>query len=336
MNQRTLGIAAAVGALAGARALARRARAYELRDKVVLVTGGSRGLGLVIARELARHGARIAICARDEDELGRAKLDLIERGAHVIAVPCDLTDRTQIARLVTTVRDQLGPIEVLVNNAGVIQVGPMELMTLGDYEQAMHTHFWGPLQLTLAVLPDMRARQAGRIVNITSIGGKIAVPHMLPYTASKFALVGLSEGLREELAKDGIRVTTVVPGLMRTGSPPNALFKGQHRAEYTWFAIGDSLPITSMSADRAARQIIDALVHGDPEVTLSIQAKLATRLHGLVPGAVQRLLGLVNRVLPKPGGIGPASAAGRDSRTPLASSVLTASTERAAARNNEL
>lgn len=327
----------AAGAVAGiaARAIVRRATAWDLRDRVVLITGGSRGLGLVLARKLLARGARVAICARDLDELGRAHSELVELG-EVLAVPCDLTDRVQIANLVDTVHAYLGPIDAVINNAGVIQVGPMELMTLTDYAVAMHTHFWGPLQLALAVLPEMRARRDGRIVNITSIAGKVAVPHLLPYTASKFALVGLSEGMRAELAKDHVRVTTVVPGLMRTGSPANAMFKGKHREEYAWFAIGDSLPITSMRAERAADQIIEAMRHGDPEVVLSIQAKVMAKLHALAPGLAQRALGIVNRLLPSLGGIGPASAKGRDSESAVAPSLLTASSDRAAERNNEL
>src|SRR5918912_3423887 len=129
-------------------------------------------------------------------------------------------------------------------------------MTLEDFEQAMAVHFWGPLYATLAVLPQMRARRDGRIVNISSIGGKVSVPHLVPYSASKFALAGLSDGLRAELSKENVIVTTVCPGLMRTGSPRNATFKGKHRDEYAWFSISDALPLTSMSAERAARQII--------------------------------------------------------------------------------
>ncbi|MEJ7603289.1 MAG: SDR family NAD(P)-dependent oxidoreductase [Kofleriaceae bacterium] len=328
------GIAAGTAALV-ARSVLRRRSAWELDNKVIVVTGGSRGLGLVLARQLLARGARVAICARDLEELGRAHAELVSLG-EVLAVPCDLTDRVEIANLVETVRSQFGPIDAVINNAGVIQVGPMELMTLGDYAVAMQTHFWGPLQLALAVLPEMRARQDGRIVNIASIGGKLAVPHLLPYTASKFALVGLSEGMRAELAKDGIRVTTVVPGLMRTGSPPNALFKGKHREEYAWFAISDSLRATSMDADRAAHQIIEALRHGDAEVVLSIQAKVLTKLHALAPGLTQRALGVVNRMLPSVGGIGVASARGRDSTSAAAPSVLTAASDRASERNNEL
>jgi NAD(P)-dependent dehydrogenase (short-subunit alcohol dehydrogenase family) len=251
-------------------------------------------------------------------------------------MPCDVTDRADVARFVATVRVALGSIDVVINNAGVIDVGPMEHMTTEDYERAMTTHFWGPLNVMLAVVPEMQRRGEGRIVNITSVGGKLAVPHLLPYSASKFALVGLSEGMRAELAKDGIRVTTVVPGLMRTGSPPNAMFKGRHRAEYAWFAISDSLRVTSMDAERAARRIITAMRDGDPEVVLSIQAKLAVKLHALAPGVMQRMFGLVTRLLPAPGGVGTRRVAGRDSASAAAPSFLTRATERAAQRNNEL
>ena len=135
-------------------------------------------------------------------------------------------------------------------------------MTLDDYEQAMAVHFWAPLICTELVLPDMRRRGEGRIVNIASIGGQIGTPHMIPYSASKFALNGLSQSLRAELTKDGVYVTTVCPGFMRTGSPRNAKFKGQHRAEYAWFSIVNSMPLISMNADRAARQIISACRYG--------------------------------------------------------------------------
>ena len=304
--------------------------AYQLEGKVILVTGGSRGLGLVMARQLVAQKARVAICARDPEELARAKRDL----GNVLAVPCDVTQPEQLERLVTEVAHLLGPIDCLINNAGVIQVGPMKHMTIEDYEQAMATHFWAPLRLSLAVLPKMMERGEGRIVNIASIGGKIAVPHLLPYTASKFALVGLSEGMRAELVKDNVRVTTVIPGLMRTGSPPNALFKGRNDAEYAWFAAGDSSHLTSMQAERAARQILSAMRHGRPEITLSVQAKLATRLFALAPGLVQRALALVDRLLPKPGGIGDGNALGYASRRGPA--FLTRASDRASLRNNEI
>jgi NAD(P)-dependent dehydrogenase (short-subunit alcohol dehydrogenase family) len=223
---------AGTGAYLGSRALARSVRRIDLRGRVVLITGGSRGPGMVMAREFARHGARLALCARAPDELQQAVAELQGAGSDVISVPCDVTWRGEVELMVDSVREHFGRIDVLVNNAGVIGVGPIEEMTLADYEEATRTRFWGPLYMALAVLPLMRRQGWGRILNVTSIGGKVAVPHLLPYAASKFALVGFSEGLRAELAKVGIRVTAAVTGLMRTGSPRNATFKGHHRLEY--------------------------------------------------------------------------------------------------------
>ena len=339
-NKQALALAAAgLGGLMIARGLVRRFESkFTLRDKTALITGGSRGLGLILARKLAHEGARIAICARSPEELERARADLIARGADVLAVPCDVTDRAQVNELVRITQNRFGGIDVLINNAGTIQVGPMDVMRLEEYEEAMRIHFWAPLYTTLAVLPEMKRRGEGRIVNITSIGGKISVPHLLPYSASKFALVGLSNGLRAELAKYGITVTTVIPGLMRTGSPRNAKFKGKHRAEYAWFAISDSLPVASMSADRAASQIIAAMARGDAETILSLPAVLAVKFYSLFPEATADILATVNRLMPEADktDLIKGSAKGKDSQSPLAPSILTVLTERAAQRNNEM
>src|SRR5204863_8081878 len=229
-----------------------------------------------------------------------------------------------------------GAIDVLVDNAGIIQVGPLETMTQEDFRRAMNTHFWGPLNTTLAVLPEMRRRKTGRIVNISSIGGRVSIPHLVPYSASKFALVGLSEGLRAELAKDNIIVTTVCPGLMRTGSPRNATFKGRHRAEYAWFSISDALPVFSIQAERAARQIVTACKRGQAELVITTQAVLAVKFRALFPEATADILALANRLLPGPGGIGRKRAKGKESESPLAPSVLTTLSDWAARRNNEV
>jgi NAD(P)-dependent dehydrogenase (short-subunit alcohol dehydrogenase family) len=328
--------AGGLGLLLAARTAMRKWREYDFRDKVALITGGSRGLGLVIARQLLHQGAKVTICARDEAELERARSDLGRNHGQVLTVPCDVTDREQVQAMVRDVQHHFGQIDALINNAGIIQVGPVELMTLDDYAEAMKVHFWGPLYTVLAVLPGMRQRREGRIVNISSIGGKVSMPHLLPYNASKFALVGLSEGLRAELARDHIVVTTVCPGLMRTGSPLNAFFKGQHRAEYTWFSLTDALPLVSQSAERAARQIIAACKRGDAEVVLSLPAKFVTTMQGLFPGYTADLLGLANKLLlPAPGGIGTARLAGKDSASPLSPSWLTRLNDNAAQRNNE-
>lgn len=268
-----------------------------LSGQVALVTGSSRGLGFLLARELAREGCRLVICARDADELERARNELARSGADVLAVPCDIAQRDQVERLVEQTVQRYGSLDVLVNNAGIIQVGPVATMTVEDFEDALGVMFWGGVYATLAALPHLRAGR-GRVVNITSIGGKVSAPHLLPYNCAKFAAVGFSEGLTAELAREGVRVTTVVPGLMRTGSPLNAFFKGRVEREFAWFTIGDSVPGLSMDAERAARRIVAAAKRGRVEVTLTVPAKIGVRVHGLAPGTTTRLLGLVNRLLP--------------------------------------
>jgi NAD(P)-dependent dehydrogenase (short-subunit alcohol dehydrogenase family) len=327
----TTGIAAASVFL-----LTRKRKTYDLDGKTVLITGGSRGLGLAMAREFSKQGSRVAICARDGDEIQRALDDGALAQSGTIGVTCDITDRDSVRKMVDAVRTQLGPIDVLVNNAGVIQVGPSEVMNIADYEEAMKTHFWGPVYAVAEVLPEMRERGEGRIVNISSIGGKVAVPHLLPYSASKFALVGFSEGLHSEVRKDGIVVTTVCPGLMRTGSPRNAIFKGKHRAEYAWFSIMDSLPVFSIHAGRAARQIVSACRQGRAELLVSIQAKLAARMAALFPGLAAEVLAAMNTILPEPGGIGTNRAAGSQSESAWSPSLLTIATEAASVEYNEV
>lgn len=330
-----LGVAAG-GAVALRAALSRHQRKYSLQGKNVLITGGSRGLGLVLAREFYKQGARVALCARNAAELERAQLDLRLWREDVVTVACDVTVKTEVDDMVLAVREKLGPIDVLVNNAGVIAVGPMETMTIEDYQESLDTHFWAALYTTLAVLPQMRERGHGRIVNISSIGGIVSVPHLLPYCTGKFALTGFSEGLRAELLKENIYVTTVCPGLMRTGSAVNAEFKGKHRAEYAFFSVSGSLPVISIDADRAGRQIVAACRRGAAEIVVSLPFKIAARVHGLFPGTTANILGMVNRVLPEPGGIGTRRAPGRASQSVISESFLTRLNRWAAQRNNEV
>lgn len=339
MRTRTLaGIAAGlVASGAVLRSSLRRTRRWNFANRVVLITGGSRGLGLVLARQFANQGARLAIVARDSHELDHACRDLQARGAEVLSIPCDVRDEGSARQAVEAAIRHYGRLDVLVNNAGVIQVAPFENMSREDFEDCMAVHLWGPLNMIQAALPHMRARRQGRIVNISSIGGKVAVPHLVPYSASKFALVGLSDGLRAELAKSGILVTTVCPGLMRTGSPGRAFFKGQHEQEYTWFAISDSLPLLTVSAEHAARSIIKACRYGDAQLVISLPAKAVTLFASVFPNITADMLSLVHRLLPQAAAeSGGRTWTGLESQTAWAPSVLTRLSDRAAARNNEL
>ncbi|MFL5796947.1 MAG: SDR family NAD(P)-dependent oxidoreductase [Actinomycetota bacterium] len=307
------------GAVAGVPALrmlrGARAAATAFEDRTVLVTGASRGLGFAMARRFAELGADLVICGRDAETLETAAHRLrVEGPGSVEAVPADVSRQEDVDRLVQRALDAFGAIDVLVNNAGVVQVGPLEAQTQEDFAEAMDVMFWGVLRPVLAVLPHMRDRGEGRIATVTSIGGRISMPHLLPYCAAKFAAVGLSEGLRAELAPHGISVTTVVPGLMRTGSHLQALFKSRHREEFAWFSLASSLPVVSMDADRAARRIVEAIAVRRAEIVLTPQAKALVRIHGLAPATTARALSLVSRLLPSPDGIGTDRRAGVDSR----------------------
>ena len=292
---------------AGAVYTARR-RASAMRGKVVVVTGGSRGLGLAIARQFGMHGAHLVLAARKPDELQRALGYLQREGAianssTALTVVCDVTQPEDCANLVDRAIERYGRVDVLVNCAGIVNVAPFQDQPLSSFEQAMQVNFFGALHTVQAVLPHLQRQGSGSIVNIASVGGKIAVPHMLPYVASKFALVGLSEGLHAELSGSGVNVTTVCPGLMRTGSHGNAKFGGNSQAEYNWFSLGAMLPGASASAATAARQIYNATVDGAAEITITPQAWLGARLVGLAPGASAGIAGLMTRaLLPKPNG----------------------------------
>ncbi|HEY3444831.1 MAG TPA: SDR family NAD(P)-dependent oxidoreductase [Myxococcales bacterium] len=308
-----------------------RAFAPSLRDHVVIVTGGSRGLGLLIAEEFAALDCRLVLCARDERELEEARVRVGKSGARVLTCAADVTKREDMDRAVDLAISRFGRVDVLVNVAGIIQTGPLEALTRADFEQALDTMFYGPLNAVQAVLPFMRRRRKGRIVNVTSIGGRVAVPHLLPYTCAKFAAVGLSEGLFAELREQGISVTTVVPGLMRTGSAQNALFKGRQELEKAWFALGATLPLTSMSARRAARRIVLAARRREAFVTLSWQAKLLRLIHDLFPTATLHAMSAVARMLPHASGP-TASVRGMDLRVP---GPLEARVDREARETNE-
>lgn len=326
---------AGAGAYVALRSIYRELTKYNVKDKVVLITGGSRGLGLILARQLAAKGARIAICARTTDQLGKAQLELEASGAEVVALVADVSDQQQVATLVNDVINHFGRIDILINNAGIIQVGPQDSMTVEDYEASMKGNFWSALYTMFEVIPHFKKQKHGRIVNITSIGGKIAVPHLLPYVASKFALVGLSEGMHAELQKENIIVTTVVPNLMRTGSPRNITVKGDHASEYAWFKLSGSMPMLSLDADRAAGKIISALEHGDGEVILSVTARLAVFLQGLSPGFIPALMGIANNLLPVNVHGGEVAMKGREAESELSLSGVGALSDQAAAKNNE-
>ncbi|MCW2811567.1 MAG: Short-chain dehydrogenase [Friedmanniella sp.] len=267
---------------------------------LALVAGASRGLGLLVARELGARGHRLVICARDAAELGRAEAMLGGLGYEVSTQVCDVADEAAVHALVDGVEDRLGPIEVAVVVAGVIQVGPLESLTRAHFEQAIDIMLWGPINVGLAVTARMRPRGRGRIGVVSSVGGLISVPHLLPYSTAKFGAVGFASGLRAELAGSGVKVTTITPGLMRTGSHLRAQFVGRQGAEFGWFSLGASLPLVSMDAEVAAARIVEGVLAGRAYVVLTPLAKIGMRLNGLAPGLTAGIMGTMSRLLPAP------------------------------------
>jgi short-subunit dehydrogenase len=273
---------------------------FSFRDKCAVITGGSRGLGLLIAKELCRHGANVVLLARSTEELASAKIELEKLGTKVLAIQCDLLVPAHIEFAVQQMLERFGKIDILINNAGIIEVGPLDDMTREDFEKSMRLHFWAPYELTMSILPHMRRNGGGRIVNISSIGGNLAVPHMAAYSASKFALTGFSDAIRAEVARDNISVTTVTPGLMRTGSEVHAKFKGDQDAEHEWFAMSMKIPFASISAERAARKIVAACRRGRPALIMPFTAYLVIAANNVFPNLSGRVAKLVNRLLPSP------------------------------------
>lgn len=270
----------------------------DLRDKVVIITGASTGLGLALARTLAREGSILAICARSEEDLELTKLEFISHGYKIYTSVCDVSIPKEVEAFIESVLARFGKVDILVNNAGVINVGAAESFDLVDYHTAMDIMYWGIVHTTQAILPYFKARNQGQIVNITSIGGVVAIPQLNPYVAAKFAATGYSLGLAAELRKDKITVTTVVPGLMRTGSFINALFQKGNKKEFKLFAAMSTAPLITISADKAVRDIVSAIRHKKIFTVLGLPARVIRELQHFFPEAMVKIFGFLNRFVP--------------------------------------
>ena len=292
-----------LGALAGAAAMAwlvAQRHAGALTNKLVVVTGGSRGLGLLLAREFAEAGARVVIMARDAEELDSAAADLRACGVEVDTHVCDVTQRDAVRQAVFDIHSVHGPIDVLVNNAGVLHIGPSPAMTHDDMRASMDTNFWGAVNMIDAVLPGMLDRKDGRIVNICSVGGVSPVPFMLPYSASKAALNGYSLNLGYDLAPHGISVTVVHPFVMRTGGPVNGVYRGgSRRGLYAAMSLADENAALSVSPRRVARKVVRATAARDSIVFIGWRTRIVSVLQGVMPRALAAVYRTVARALPQ-------------------------------------
>src|ERR687886_1018757 len=189
-----------------------------LAEQVILITGASTGIGAALARRLAAEylGIRLVIAARNQEKLEAVATDCLKAGADVLVVPTDLAQLEQVKALAPKALERFGQVDALVNNAGYGQMGPVELISPEDAQQQFAVNFHGPLVLTQTLIPIMRDRGGGRIINVSSLGGRLAFPAGGMYSASKFALEALSDVLRMELEAFNIKVSVIVPGPVKT------------------------------------------------------------------------------------------------------------------------
>jgi short-subunit dehydrogenase len=198
----------------------------------VLITGGSQGIGKATAERFAQAGYNLVLAARQTDRLEAVAADLRSRfSTSVLAVPTDVRDAEQVNHLVHRAIEQFAGVDVLINNAGIYISGPVEQFSLDDWHTALDTNLWGYIHTIHALLPHLLERRKGTIVNLCSIGGKVPLAYLAPYTTSKFAIAGLTQSLQAELGPKGIQVCGIYPNLIKTSFLERAIFRGQDLAD---------------------------------------------------------------------------------------------------------
>ncbi|MGA7569840.1 MAG: SDR family NAD(P)-dependent oxidoreductase [Candidatus Aquilonibacter sp.] len=235
----------------------------KLADKVVWITGASSGIGEALANRIAGEGALLALSARRRNELERVKAAL-PPGTRAAIVPGDVTDFASIPNWIAQIESELGPIDVLINNAGISQRSLARDTTMETYRLIMEVDFFAPVALTQAVVPAMVKRGSGQIVVTSSIAGKLGTPLRTGYSAAKHALHGYYDSLRAEVAKDGVVVTTLVVGAVRTNVSINAL-----TGDGGTYGIMDDLQATGIEPQRAADLMVAGIIADEPEVLVA-------------------------------------------------------------------
>jgi short-subunit dehydrogenase len=254
------------------------------RDQVVLITGASSGIGRVLAGEFARHGARLALVARNAEKLKAVAQSL--PGEHRV-FPADVTKPGDVARVVTAI----GRIDVLVNNAGIGHCAALADMSLDEFRVVMETNFFGAFYFLRAVAPSMIERRSGLVIQISSVNGFCSIPLGSAYCASKFALEGMSQSARMELQQHNVRMLIVRPGVVDT----DFFDHSKHFHQNNPFPLRNLMP-----ADVAAAHIVRAAARGKRDLILTGDAKIMWWLKKLSPSLVDRILLSFVKKRPKP------------------------------------
>ena len=256
---------------------------FELKDKIALVTGAPSGIGREIALALAEKGAKVALVARNVQSLTKVKQKINDKGEVAELFSQDLTKLDEISDLVEKIRNHFGgTVDLLVNNAGTAVFGLVENVPLNVYENIFKINFFAPLVLIQAVVPAMKGKGSGQIVNITSGAGKRGLPGVSPYCATKFSLNALTESIRVELGPFGINVLSLSPGLVSTEFQRRSRIFGELKE--TFGGGGGISPIV------VAQKIIEAVESSRRDVNLSLRSKIACHINYWVPALIDYIL----------------------------------------------
>src|SRR6267142_4471061 len=229
----------------------------SLKNQIAVVTGGGRGIGRAIAQSLASAGAAVAVLARSQNELAETVRLIEEAGGRARAFVADVADPAAVRNAMRSVRESLGPVDLLVNNAGAVQpLGPFEENSVEDWWRTMEVNVHGPLLCTHAVLPGMIARQGGRIINIASGAGTVSVPYFSGYVTSKTALIRFTECMAIETRGQGISCFAIEPGTVRTAMAEYSLNSEEGKKWLPWFGRIFEQKI-DVPAERSARLVLE-------------------------------------------------------------------------------
>ncbi len=257
-------------------------------DKSILVTGASSGIGHDVALAFGEQGARVAVLARRRVHLETLARKIDKAGGKALALDCDVTDRARVFWAVDQVKEAFGKIDILINSAGLLISDPVEQMRPQDLEKMMAVNLFGALNAMQAVLPLMRQAKGGNIVNISSLAGRRGMSPLGAYSATKFALVGLSEALRVELFNTGIKVSLVMPGVIDTPMTRDALNHDSLKGMPAMMA---------MPPRWVTWAVLAAAAFGLTEVDVPPGAAVAEKLASLFPGVTDALLSVGTRIM---------------------------------------